>query len=300
MAPRRSKTTEAIGQQHQAHKKRAYADALQRESHNPFDATLERLDATKLEAAAAEVLQMPELAPRPRQSGEVGIYGYPDPADLYTGMHLRDTLRNPGMVEAQASLERHKLLLEIGCVELDQDLAATIEPRNSLERMLAGQLASVHYIALRMLARSLSHTPHAVDFQSQWHREQNVEACRLANTAARLMSSFNEGALTLHKLRTGGKQTVVVQHVTVSEGGQAVIAGDMTTGGGGLEPAGGHAEKEGTMPCTTTSSTPGKPRAASRKPVKRLPVSVPPSGGNGAVACMGDTSLAAPGATSMP
>ena len=145
MAPRRSKTTEAIGQLYQADRKRAHAEVLQRESRDPFDAALERLDAKKLEAAAEDVLKMPELAPRSPTGGEVGIYEYPDPVDLYTGMHLRDTLRNPNMVEAQASLERYKLLMEIGCVELDQDLASTIEPRNSIERLLAGQLASVHY-----------------------------------------------------------------------------------------------------------------------------------------------------------
>jgi hypothetical protein len=38
--------------------------------------------------------------------------------------------------------------------------------------------------------------------------------------AARMMQVYQEGLLTLQKLRTGGKQTVVVQHVQVSEGGR--------------------------------------------------------------------------------
>lgn len=300
MAPRISKTTEAIGQQHKGHWKRAHADVLQRVSHNPCDATVERLDAQKLDAAAAEVLKRPELAPRPPAGGEVGIYDYPDPADLYPGMHLRDTLRSPGMVEAQASLERYKLLLDIGCVELDQDLAATIEPTNSLERMLAGQLASVHYTALRLLAKSLGHTAHVGDLQSQWQREQNVEACRLANTAARLLASFQDGALTLHKLRTGGKQTVVVQHVQVQEGGQAVIAGDMTTGGGGLSAAGGLPKNGGTMPCNASSTTPMPRPDAKRRRARTHAARARQSTANGAAACTGDTSSAAPEATSMP
>ena len=33
------------------------------------------------------------------------------------------------------------------------------------------------------------------------------------------------GCLTLQRMKTGGKQTVVVQHVTVSQGGQAVVEG---------------------------------------------------------------------------
>ena len=41
--------------------------------------------------------------------------------------------------------------------------------------------------------------------------------------------------LTLQKIRCGGKQTVVVQHVTVKDGGQAVVTGKMKGGlkGGG-------------------------------------------------------------------
>jgi hypothetical protein len=57
-----------------------------------------------------------------------------------------------------------------------------------------------------------------------------VEACRLANTVARLMGTFQDGLLTLQKLRTGGSQTVTVQHVNVGAGGQAAI-GNVRTGG---------------------------------------------------------------------
>lgn len=300
MPPRRSKTTEAIGQLYQADRKRAHAEVMQRESRNPFDAALERLDATKLEAAAEDVLHMPEIARPSTHGGEVALYDYPDPDDRYAGLHLLDTLKHPNMTEAQASLERHKLLAEIGCVELDQDLASTIEPRNSIERMLAGQLASTHYLALRFLALSQARAQEAAKAGQPYWREHNVEACRLTNAAARLMSSFNEGALTLHKLRTGGKQTVVVQHVQVSDGGQAVIAGDLTTGGGGLSTTGDLSTNGGIMPCDAPSTTPIAPRAASRKPAKRRPASKPPSEANGAVACTGDTSPAARGATSMP
>ena len=114
----------------------------------------------------------------------MALYDYPDPADRYVGLHLLDTLRNPSMAEAQASLERYKLLLEIGCVELDQDLAATIEPRNSIERLLAGQLASTHYLALRFLALSQARAHEAAKPGQPYWREHNVEACRLRNAAS--------------------------------------------------------------------------------------------------------------------
>jgi hypothetical protein len=45
-----------------------------------------------------------------------------------------------------------------------------------------------------------------------------------------MMAAYQDGLLCLQRLRTGGKQTVVVQHVQVSDGGQAVIAGSMKAG----------------------------------------------------------------------
>ncbi len=44
------------------------------------------------------------------------------------------------------------------------------------------------------------------------------------------MSVFQDGLLTLQRLRTGGNQTVTVQHVNVAAGAQAVI-GSVQTGG---------------------------------------------------------------------
>ena len=37
------------------------------------------------------------------------------------------------------------------------------------------------------------------------------------------MSVYQQGLLTLKKLRQGGQQKITVQYVNVSEGGQAVI-----------------------------------------------------------------------------
>ncbi len=45
-----------------------------------------------------------------------------------------------------------------------------------------------------------------------------------------MMQVYQEGLLALHKVRSGGKQTVVVQHVHVSDGGQAVVAGELKRG----------------------------------------------------------------------
>jgi hypothetical protein len=44
--------------------------------------------------------------------------------------------------------------------------------------------------------------------------------------------TFQSGMLALQKMRSGGQQTVRVvhQHVTVNDGAQAVVAGEMNTG----------------------------------------------------------------------
>ena len=47
------------------------------------------------------------------------------------------------------------------------------------------------------------------------------------NASARMMDTYQHGLLTIAKVRSGGKQTVVVQHVNVGDGGQAMVAGQM-------------------------------------------------------------------------
>jgi len=61
-------------------------------------------------------------------------------------------------------------------------------------------------------------------------RQPIAEFARLANAAARMMQAYQEAFVTLQKVRTGGKQTVVVQHVQIGEGGQAVVAGSVGAG----------------------------------------------------------------------
>jgi hypothetical protein len=59
------------------------------------------------------------------------------------------------------------------------------------------------------------------------HQPLSVEAGRMMNASARMMETFQHGLLTIAKIRSGGTQTVVVQHVNVSDGGAAVVAGQV-------------------------------------------------------------------------
>jgi len=83
-----------------------------------------------------------------------------------------------------------------------------------MERMLSHQMAAAHNYGMRLLARAAeSHNP-------------PVETARLVNAASRLLEIYQQGLLTLHRVRTG-PQRIIVQHVEVNHGAQAVIAGNL-------------------------------------------------------------------------
>jgi len=138
--------------------------------------------------------------------------------------------QSPDMLSATASRER--LELTGNALPLAVDAAASIQANNSLERMLAHQLAVSHRLTLQLAEQS----SRLVE-QGKWanlNPAHSVEACRLANAAARMMGAFESGLLALDKIRRGGKQTVKVvhQHVAVGPGGQAVVAAGGVRGGG--------------------------------------------------------------------
>lgn len=85
-----------------------------------------------------------------------------------------------------------------------------IEPQDELEAMLASQMAAVH-MASMTFARRLAHVD-TIPQQDSAERAFN----KLARTFATQMEA-------LKRYRTGGQQKMIVEHVTVQEGGQAII-----------------------------------------------------------------------------
>lgn len=134
---------------------------------------------------------------------------------------LRDTLENPDVAAMEASAERTSLCLLGGTdvAALAIDAANTIQAGNSLEKALAHQLAVLHQAAMKSMNRAA-------------RQVDTTDGVRLMNTATRAMLAFQQGLLTLQRLRTGGQHVVVVQHVQVADGGQAII-GSVRTGGKG-------------------------------------------------------------------
>jgi hypothetical protein len=95
-------------------------------------------------------------------------------------------------------------------------IIAGIKPRDTIESMLAAQMAAVHN-ATMVFARRLNHVDTV---------PQQDSASRAFNQLARTFAAQVE-ALKRH--RNGGNQNVTVKHVHVHEGGQAIV-GDVHTG----------------------------------------------------------------------
>ncbi len=141
-----------------------------------------------------------------------------------------DTVRaEPDMVVADASRQRMELANEAGALLLGLDAAMTIEAGNSLEKMLMHQAAAAHVAAMELQAEARE-LRRAYKRTRYHHHSLSVEAGRMVNASARMMDTYQRALLTLERLRNGGKQTVVVQHVTVADGGQAVVAGQVKPG----------------------------------------------------------------------
>ena len=121
----------------------------------------------------------------------------------------------------------HVLVRDADELALDMEQSAGAE--NSIEKAMTHQMAAAHAAALRIVGRVNFELEHMGTRSRNEHREASVEIARLSNAASRLMQTYQQAALTLAKMRSGGKQTVVVQYVHVNEGGKAVIAG------GGIE-----------------------------------------------------------------
>jgi hypothetical protein len=146
---------------------------------------------------------------------------------------LKNTVDNPDYVSADASRARLELANRAGVLETALDAADTIGAQNSMEKMLAHQLAAMHQTTMR-LARQMNRRLDRLEYMNLGDVEADrttVEACRLANTMGRMAAGYQQGLVALQRLRSGGTQRVLVQHVTVEGGGKAVVAGEIKGGG---------------------------------------------------------------------
>src|SRR2546430_1759072 len=94
-----------------------------------------------------------------------------------------------------------------------------VEPKDQVEAMLAAQMAAVH-TATMTFARRLANVENIA---------QQDSAERAFNKLARTFAAQVEA---LKRYRSRGDQTVRVEHVTVNEGGQAIVGNVAHRGGG--------------------------------------------------------------------
>ena len=125
----------------------------------------------------------------------------------------------PEIVTRDASTHRTELLTYLGneCASLALGLEIDMKPKNRVEQMLLDLMAVSYKMALETSSKGFL----AADPADQ---------TRLLNLSARMAENFQKGALTLQRLQSGGNQQIIVQHVTVAQGGQAVV-GNVHTGG---------------------------------------------------------------------
>ncbi len=133
--------------------------------------------------------------------------------------HMRDTLRSPTALNVGASLEGLDLANDAGVFASATDAAESMQAGNSLERMLAHQMALTHKLVMTIGAQAAT-------------QQNTLEQARLVNSCTRLIRTYQSGMLAFQRIRGGGRQIVTVQHVTVSDGGRAVVAGAVRATGG--------------------------------------------------------------------
>jgi hypothetical protein len=183
-------------------------------------------EAQRLEAVAAALMK-PSGTPTVK-CGEVTFV----PGDSGPSREIADTLRDPDAAAIEASVTRTDLLLsaQTDIVALAVDAAASAKASNSLEKMLAHQLALIHVLAMKTGARALDFDKRQAEHGDGFKLADSIELARLAQATSRLSSAFQDGLLTLQRLRNGSAQTMTIRHVTVEAGAQAVI-GNVKPGG---------------------------------------------------------------------
>lgn len=131
-------------------------------------------------------------------------------AELYETFGLTDT-------DAQTALLKQLKLFheydEGGLKEINNGLAIihAINPKNALEGLLAVQMVGTHNIAMEMMRRAVV-------------TGQDTEIIdRSINRASKFLRIFTAQTEAMQRLKGKSPQKVVVEHVTVNAGGQAIV-----------------------------------------------------------------------------
>ena len=120
-----------------------------------------------------------------------------------------------GFVTAEGRRDEYQAI----CSNRVMALLHGIKPQDEIESMMAIQMVGVHNLAMETLKRAM------LGGQSFDGKDVNV------SQATKMMRVFVAQMEALKKYRTGGEQKMIVEHVHVNEGGQAIV-GTVNQGGG--------------------------------------------------------------------
>lgn len=147
----------------------------------------------------------------------------------------RATRDAPDLLDAEASVERLRLVRAAGSLSLAVDAAERSGATSPAEQMLAHQMAASHQLAMKLAAKSqtflerqfLSYkAPVNKDDEAKREQVASIEAARLATACARMMEATARVAVVLDRLKNGATQTIIVhQKVDVLPGAQSVVNG---------------------------------------------------------------------------
>lgn len=160
-------------------------------------------DVNSFAAEAAALLALDDVPVAPALAhGEV----------LPQAGELRDTMATPGMVACDASAARLELLTQLGvdCAALGLDVADSVNPQNSLERLASHQMALLHHVAMSFAHKGLMHPDTTIQVKCM-------------NVSIRAIETFARSMLALKRLRSTGDQRIVIERVNVEAGGQAIV-----------------------------------------------------------------------------
>jgi hypothetical protein len=205
---------------------RLYGEAEKLELRRPvdyFERIMNPIEAKRKHQESARLLEVEPDSLVGSAKTEIVSNREPDEPWTAEREHIIDTLSDPNTISVSAAEDRAGAAIRANVLNPALDAVLTAQASNSLEKMLCHQLAAVHMAGMDLLGRAVEK---AVDLPL-------MDRARVAAAAARMFDTYNTGCLTLQKLKTGGKQHVVVQYqqqVNVAPGGKAMVAGRVGRG----------------------------------------------------------------------
>lgn len=194
-------------------------------AHEP---TLEERAAVESHLATERKLPRLTLAHGP--GGPQISNDHPEPAVgnilLMKSVGTADPIFFEGLLKQLVNAASHGREVDTEATNFLLAIVAGITPRDQTEALLAAQMGAIHMATMTM-SRRLAHAKTLAEQDS---------AERALNKLARTFASQVEA---LKRYRTGGQQKVTVEHVTVNEGGQAIVGNvQQTTDRGAAFPGG--------------------------------------------------------------